>query len=161
MALAVTHIILTIVVIDLYRDYIAKKKFPTKYVLIGGIAGLLPDLDIPFGWIYNLATGSTASFHGTFTHSMLIPMALAVAAALVFKAKRKSKVWMLLAVTAFGWFFHLVLDCFFNPYRLFLPFLATACPFNVSQELVIGLDAVILLAWLIHEEWAHRIRDYI
>jgi len=161
MALAVTHIILTIVAIDLYRDYIAGKKFPTKYVLIGGIAGLLPDIDIPVGWIYNLLTGSTGSFHGTITHSMVIPIIIAVGALLAYEVAKKPNIGLLLGVTAFGWFFHLILDCVFNPYMIFLPFSALACPFNISQEIVVGVDAVILILWLVHEEWYHKIRDYI
>ena len=35
MPLAVTHVILKIVLIDLYRDYFSKLKFPTFFVLIG------------------------------------------------------------------------------------------------------------------------------
>ena len=54
MALAVTHVLLTIIVLDLLRHYVFdKKKFPRYLVVIGGIAGLVPDIDILFNWIYN------------------------------------------------------------------------------------------------------------
>ena len=50
MALAVTHVILTIVILDLFRHYVFKKsKFPRYWLVIGGIAGLFPDIDIPLG----------------------------------------------------------------------------------------------------------------
>ena len=39
MPYAVAHVILTIVIADIYRDYFAKKKFPMIYVFIAGIAG--------------------------------------------------------------------------------------------------------------------------
>jgi hypothetical protein len=161
MALAVTHVILTIVLIDLYRDYIARNKFPTKYVLLGGVAGLFPDIDIPLGWAYNLLTGSQAYFHGTFTHSVLIPIVLAIASILAYEVSGNRKLGLVLAVISFGWLFHLILDCVFSPYMIFLPFSTIACPFEISTELAIGLDAVILLLWLVHEEWTHKIRDYI
>ena len=54
MPYAVAHVILTIVIADIYRDYFAKKRFPMIYVLIVGIAGLIPDLDIPASWLLNL-----------------------------------------------------------------------------------------------------------
>lgn len=161
MALAVTHVILTIVLIDLYRDYIAPKKFPTKYVLIGGIAGLLPDIDIPIGWIMRFFTGTEVISHGTFTHSLVFPIILAFAAFLSYEVAKKPKIGLLLGVVAFGLFFHSVLDCVFNPYMLFLPFSTAKCPFDIPQNIVIGVDAIILLLWLIHEEWSHKIRDYI
>lgn len=163
MAYAVTHVILTIVLIDLYRDYIARKKFPTKYVLLGGIAGLLPDIDIPFGWIYNFLTGSQADFHGSLTHWSLIPMLLAIAALLSYEVLRKPKLGLAFAVTSFGCFFHLILDCMFSPCMIFHPFSPIACPafFDSSPGVVAGLDAIILVLWLVHEEWTHKIRDYI
>lgn len=161
MALAVTHVILTIVAIDLYRDYLAPKKFPTKYVVIGGIAGLLPDIDIPISWLYNLLTGASGSFHGTLTHYLIIPVVIAVASLLAFEVLKRPKDGMLLAVVAFGWLFHLFLDCLFNPYMIFLPLSPLMCPFNISDQLIIGLDAAILVLWLVHEEWSHKIRDYI
>ena len=71
MPYAVAHVILTIVVADIYRDYFAKKKFPMIYVLIAGIAGLLPDADIPAGWIFNSIFGADYSFHRIYTHSLI------------------------------------------------------------------------------------------
>ena len=53
MPYAVAHVILTIVIADIYRDYFAKKRFPMVYVLIAGIAGLIPDADILVSWIFN------------------------------------------------------------------------------------------------------------
>ncbi len=71
MPYAVTHVILTIVIADLYRDYAAKKKFPMIYVLIAGIAGLLPDLDIPALWAFNFVFGTNYNFHRIYTHSLV------------------------------------------------------------------------------------------
>jgi len=53
MPTAVTHVILTIILLDLFRDYLMKnhKRYLTLHTLfIGGVAGLLPDIDILLGW---------------------------------------------------------------------------------------------------------------
>lgn len=49
MPLAVTHVLLTIIAVDLFRDYFLKNKryFTIHTVFIAGIAGLLPDMDLP------------------------------------------------------------------------------------------------------------------
>ena len=49
---AVVHVLFAIIALDLVRDYLIKdkKKFPLHYVFIGGVAGLLPDIDIPVFW---------------------------------------------------------------------------------------------------------------
>ncbi len=75
MALAVTHIILTIAFLDIFRHYVfGLKKFPRYLLVVGGIAGLAPDLDIPMGWILTLVTGNTVNIHGLFTHSILFAL---------------------------------------------------------------------------------------
>ena len=45
---SVTHVLISIILLSLFRDYCVKNKktFPLHYVLIGGLAGLLPDLDV-------------------------------------------------------------------------------------------------------------------
>ena len=49
MALALTHVLLVIVLLDLFRHYVlSKKKFPRYLLVVGGIAGLLPDIDVPW-----------------------------------------------------------------------------------------------------------------
>ena len=58
MPFAATHVLLTIIVIDPYRDYICKNKslFSLHTVLIGGIAGLLPDIE------ERVTTGASGSY---------------------------------------------------------------------------------------------------
>ena len=50
MPYAVTHVLVAIILAEIIRDYIVKdkKKFPLHYILIAGIAGLLPDVDVVF-----------------------------------------------------------------------------------------------------------------
>ena len=159
---AVTHVILTIVLIDLYRHYFAKRKFPRYYVLIGGIAGLFPDIDMLIGWIYNFIFGTSYAFHGGITHIVLIPLAIFVFSIIAYKLKNR-ELGLILAIVAFGWFFHLVLDCaFLGAYLPFWPFYTGGfCPHLISNTYMPGIDAIILIVWLVHEEVAHEIKDYI
>ncbi|MFC1800671.1 metal-dependent hydrolase [Nanoarchaeota archaeon] len=162
MAYAVTHVILAIVVIDLIRHYFfKKKKFPRYLVLIGGIAGLAPDLDIVFSWIYNFFMGTNVSFHGGLTHSILIPVLL-LGIGYFLQTSKNIKWSKILYVISFGWFFHLILDCVFGGYKYYLwPLPAiNFCPQFAFSHYMIEIDAIILILWLLHEELHHKIKDY-
>jgi|SRR3989338_2313295 len=163
MANAVTHVILTIVIIDIFRDYFLKKKFPTWIVLIGGIAGLMPDIDIPFSWLYSWLTGTNFWFHGGITHSIIIPIIFLLIGLFIWYRKGNRNTRIIFFAVSFGWFFHLILDCSFGGYStLLFPFYAgNFCPeFNI-QRYAAAIDAVILVLWLLHEEIRHEIKDYI
>jgi membrane-bound metal-dependent hydrolase YbcI (DUF457 family) len=163
MAYAVTHIILAIVLLDLVRHYLlSKKNFPRYLLVIGGIAGLAPDIDIPIGWIISLFTGTAVNLHGTFTHSIVFPIIFLLTAALLHYEKNMK--WAsIFYVIAFGWFFHLSLDCMYGGYKEFLwPLVINNfCPQWGLNEHASSIDAIILVAWLVHEELHKKIKDYI
>ena len=73
MPLAVTHILLTIILVDLFRDYIMKKhkKYLTLHtIMVAGIAGLLPDIDVPINWVLSFFGKSFEILqHGGLTHT--------------------------------------------------------------------------------------------
>lgn len=164
MALAVTHVILTIILLDLARHYLfGKKNFPRYLLVVGGIAGLFPDIDIILTWFYQLLTGSSLNLHRLFTHNLLFPVIL-LAFAFFFHYQKNLKWAKLSYVVSFGWFFHLLLDCFYGgpetflqPLWLFNPF----CPFRgISSLTATYIDAIILVLWLLHEELHQKIKDY-
>lgn len=162
MALAVTHVILVIVALDIFRHYLfGKGKFPRYLLVVGGIAGLFPDIDIPLSWFYGLITSSTVSLHGTFTHSLLFPLLfLAAAGFLHYQGKMK---WAKIGyIVSFGWFFHLGLDCLYGGYKDFLwPFFVqNFCPQFNLYAYATSIDALILVFWLVHEELHQKIKDY-
>jgi len=164
MALAVTHVIVTIVVLDLFRHYVWKKKgFPKYLLIIGGIAGLLPDIDIPLSWVYNFLTGASADFHGAFTHSLFFPLVFLGMGMILYRSQKKE--WAkILFVISFGWFFHLFLDCLYGGYKTFfwpLIFTTNFCPKWGIHDYAASIDAIILVLWLVHEEINKRIKDYI
>ena len=143
MPLAVTHVLLTIIVIDIFRDYIIKKKklIPLKYIFIGGVAGILPDIDIAVFWLLSFFKPAIEWFHGTFTHIFLIPLVILVASLIAYKYNKK------VGISPFWPFFNTAfkgLSTFFD-----------------IPAFEMGLDAFILLGWLWHEEKKHKISDFI
>lgn len=164
MALAVTHIILTIVLLDIFRHYVfGVHKFPRHLLVIGGIAGLLPDIDLVFTWVYNFFMGTQIDLHGAFTHSLIFPVILLGIA--VFLHYQKQIKWaQIFYVIAAGWFLHLFLDCMFGGYKTFFwPFFSgfgSFCPQWGIDSYAAGIDAVILVLWLVHEEVHKKVKDY-
>ena len=122
MPFAVTHVLITIIIIDLFRNIILKKKnFPLHLVLIGGIAGLLPDIDVAVFWL--LQTFSSIGIeevHKVFTHTLIIPLVIFLASQITLKWKKISQ--PLLVISA-GYTIHLLLDSIFYGSPLFYPFL--------------------------------------
>jgi membrane-bound metal-dependent hydrolase YbcI (DUF457 family) len=175
MAYAVTHVIIAIVLIDLYRDYIAKKKFSTWFVLIGGIAGLLPDLDVPLQWLTSALIGEVVYIHRIVTHSLFfVGVFLLLAAPFYMHRNLEMKffkwkipfefVAIFFTVIAFGWLAHIALDCAVaGDYNVtwFPGHPLGFCSAPFSSDALLGLDAIILILWLIHEEWAKKIKDFI
>jgi len=174
MPLAVTHVILTIILVDLFRDYIMKKhkKYLTLHtIMIAGIAGLLPDIDIPINWVLNLFGYSYEIMqHGGLTHTALFGLIFLIPAFIYWKKKRYKMATYLFVIT-FGVLFHVFLDYFLGGGRFegimwFWPL--SAHPYKLHLLAKIGLsnvpaalDAVILLGWLWHEEIKHKISDFI
>ena len=165
---AVVHVLFTIIAIDLFRDYLIKdkRKIPLVFVFLGGIAGLLPDADIPLFWIIKHFLGIQVEwFHRTFSHSLVAFGLLALIALLVYRWREK---WgILAAIIAFGVGFHIFLDFVFAGYIMPLyPFSTAAFGLDLIgrsglESAAAGFDAIVLLAWLWHEEKKHKISDFI
>jgi len=168
MPAAVTHVISSIVFVDLFRKYVLRKKnFPLYLILIGGIAGLLPDIDIPLAWILeNFGLVSLQTFHRSYTHTLLVPSIFLVIAFIVWKWW--PKVAHVFFVLSAGWTLHILLDSFLSgTLAVFYPLSTVKYGLNLipSDSLAgtfyYGLDAIILIIWLIYEAFAHNIKDYI
>ncbi|MFH1229698.1 MAG: metal-dependent hydrolase [Candidatus Aenigmatarchaeota archaeon] len=172
MPLAVTHVLLTIILVDLYRDYFAKhKKYFTIHTLfIAGLGGILSDIDIPINWILGFFGYSSGLLnHGGITHTILFGLIFLIPAFMLFMRK-KHKESMYFFVISFGILFHLFLDVIVNEGYYMLLWPLTTQAFSIMQLSDIGmvfngiqpaLDAIILLVWLYHEEIKHKIKDFI
>lgn len=172
MPLAVTHVLTSIICVDLYRDYIARHKryFTLHTILLAGLGGLLPDIDIPIRMILEFFGWSVPDLlhHGGITHTPFFALLL-VLPGLVFWWRKKHNIAMYFFVLAFGIMLHISLDWLLGggAYEGIM----WLFPFSLEQHKVhllrgygdipAAMDAVILLAWLWHEEMKHKIKDFI
>lgn len=176
---AVTHVLVPLIIAELIRDYFVKNKknFPLHLVLIAGIAGLLPDIDIPIYWILNSISGIHISdVHRTFSHTLFIPL-LFLILAFAFKnvyikylSKHRLTLTNIFLMISLGTFVHVLLDGILlgsvMPLYPLLKFefalnLVYLLPLAIQQTFLPALDAVLLVFWLIHEELKHRISRFI
>lgn len=168
---AVTHVLIAIILIDLIRDYIVKdKRFRLHYVLVAGIAGLLPDLDYIIYYFNYLLSKIPVNIHPAYTHNLLIP-AIILAVAFLFRKKanfldKTNKFAFILLLVASGYFIHLAIDFIawesISIFPLGQGYGLHLVPENrFGYALLEGIDAVLLVLWLWHEEAKHKIKDFI
>ncbi len=175
---AVTHILLAMIMADVIRDYLVKdnRKFPLHYVLIAGIAGLIPDIDVVAYWFLYLAFGTPLdAVHRVYTHSFIIPAIILAAGLIIWKSRKlninlgsRMRLGPVIIIISFGYFIHILLDFLIIGlvYPLY-PLSPISAGLNivsysgVGGSFLAGLDAILLVVWLVHEEIRHKISDYI
>src|SRR3989344_9018054 len=115
---AVTHFVITVIILTLIRERFIKKKkdFPMYYVFVGGLAGLLSDFDTIIYWFLYFAGYDYYDLHKTITHSLVFPL-MFVLLGLITKKLKSFKIWgfklkyfILFYIIALGTFIHLLLD---------------------------------------------------
>lgn len=168
MPFAVTHVLASIILVDLYRDYFTrhKKYFTLHTVFVAGIAGLLPDIDMPLNFFLNFF--NLELIHRTVTHTPLFSLIFLVPAIILWKKKRHREAIYFIVIAA-GIAIHILLDYVVSAdnggIMLLYPFSNTQYALNLLKgfgaDFYAGLDAIILLLWLWHEEIRHKISDYI
>lgn len=174
MPFAVTHVLIPIILVDLVRDHLFKKHrriLPNKYLLLAGIAGLLPDIDILIGWFLYFLNGTEVGIiHKLFTHTFVPSLILFVMGIFVYKKSKKRHYWKIFTMVGIGLFTHVFLDMFMGDvlpiYPLF-PFINTPIMLGILPKTVdasvtlASIDAIILILWLIHEEIEHKISNFL
>jgi membrane-bound metal-dependent hydrolase YbcI (DUF457 family) len=174
MPYAVTHVILTIIIVDLFRDYVMvkhKKYFTLHTIMVAGIGGLLPDIDIPISWAAEfLGISMPWITHGGFTHMPVFAL-LFFLPGIVLWIKKNYKLATYMFVLSFGIFFHIFLDYLLGGgagegVMWFWPLSDAVFKIHLLHawgisNIVHAIDAIILLAWLWHEETKHKILDFI
>jgi len=173
MPLAVTHVLTTIILVDLYRDYFSKKKkyFTLHTILIAGIGGLLPDIDVPINWALGLLGYSSELMqHGGITHTPFFAALFLLPGIYLWRMK-KHKQAMYFFVLAAGMLLHMLLDFtlgggMYEGIMWLFPVSTEAWKLHILwyldvEDIPAGIDAVVLLAWLWHEEVRHKISDFI
>jgi membrane-bound metal-dependent hydrolase YbcI (DUF457 family) len=175
MPLAVTHVLLTIIMVDLFRDYFVKKHkryFTLHTILIAGIAGLLPDIDMTIKILGDFLNWNVPTLlqHGGITHTAIFGLIFLIPAIMLWKKKKHKAATYFLVIT-FGIMFHLFLDYLigggaYEGIMWLWPFSVTSYKLHLLLNLGLSnlpesLDAILLLAWLWHEEIKHKIKDFI
>ncbi len=176
MPFAVTHILVPLLLAAIIRDFLLKKKFPLHYVLIAGISGILPDLDILAFWILYFFGFTFEQVHKTILHSLALPILFFLLFILFSKVnisgigKHKLKLNLIFLMIAFGSFTHLVLDVIFGELITpFWPFSNLSMGINILEYLpkelqwmaLPMLDGFLFIIWLIYLEFKHKISDFI
>lgn len=180
---AVTHILIPILLLSLIRDKILSKNskahFPLHYVLIAGLAGGLPDIDIAISVLLKLFGASNWWIHKTFTHSLFFPLIFFIGFIIFRKVqtsaricnigRHKLRLSIIFLMISIGTFIHILLDTFAGESSyLFYPFsshdyginLFALSPLSWATTAAL-IDGVLLVVWLCYLEFKHKISDYI
>lgn len=179
MPYAVTHILIAVIIVELFRKYIIKsnKKFPRYYILFAAIGGLIPDLDIAFFYVLYFFGFTFEQIHRTFMHSIIIPLGLFLIGLFVLKAgvklpfinKRHINLSTIFFIFAGGSFVHLLLDLVLgSKFPILYPLILTdfgldllkKFPAELRELIAPTLDGILLLFWIIWMQFKLKIDDY-
>ncbi len=160
MANPVTHVLIPMLIVETYRRYFSDKKFSRWYVFLAGIFGGMPDFDL---FIPLFTNGWTdISVHRTFTHTLLIPIALALLTGVIFILYRKkilrNKRWkiscILLIMAIIGFASHTFLDGIDGFTQWFFPLNISIVLPNLMKHAFIPpiIDGITLFVWIIYDE---------
>jgi membrane-bound metal-dependent hydrolase YbcI (DUF457 family) len=167
MPLAVTHVLIPIILVDLFRDHVLRKPkvLTNKFVYVAGLGGILPDMDLILQFLFTDLLKHSVPAHRIFMHNIWFPLAFFAFFLIAHFLEKKtlSKVFLMLFV---GFSIHLILDAaLIGKIAPFYPLSSAMYGLNIIPEdiwidVAVVIDAVVLLAWLTHEEFKHKISDY-
>ncbi len=166
MPFAVAHMLIPMILLDMLRDNILKikkNKLPNRYILIAGIFGLLPDIDIPL----SLIVFKNLDLHRTITHSIWIPIVLLLFSS-IFYITKKHKWSLILFLSFFGVAIHILLD-FLTSNSVSLLYPVNKSLFGISlfptpmmtMTFYSILDAVLLFFWFVRVILRKRVQDVV
>lgn len=174
-----THILIAIILIELFREYFVKdnKKFPRYYILIAAFAGIIPDLDYLGYYVLYFFGFGVEQVHRTFLHSLLVPILLLIIGLIILKLGLKHK-WIvkkhmqlstILFILSAGSLLHIILDALFaGTIMPFYPFsnysiglsMVSVFPQGLQWMISHTIDAILLFFWIFWMEFKLKIPDY-
>ncbi|NQV09533.1 metal-dependent hydrolase [Candidatus Woesearchaeota archaeon] len=174
MPLAVTHVLTSVVLIGLWRDYVVKHKkyFTLHTVFLAGFFALLPDIDVPLRMITEFFGVGVPGLlqHGGITHTPFFAVLFLIPAVILWKKKKKKQATYFY-VAVFAIILHILFDYIlgggaYEGIMWLFPFSLQAWKLHIlnyfgAKDLPMALDAIILLGWLWHEEVKHKISDFV
>ncbi|MBN1544632.1 metal-dependent hydrolase [Candidatus Woesearchaeota archaeon] len=160
MANVATHILVPMLLAEIYRRNFAKKQFSRWYVLFAGFMGAIPDFDLLYT---RFATGSfNMMYHRSLTHSLFIPALLLVAGIAIYFMYLQKIIkydgWevccCLIFAGSFGLATHTMLDGIDGLKYWFYPLAwEINLPNLIYNKFRAGiLDGVLLLVWLLYDK---------
>jgi len=175
---AVTHVLIPIILLSLFREYFVKNKksFPLHYVFIGGLAGLIPDIDIGVYYVLSFWGFAFNEIHRTFSHTIYLVLIFLLLGFLTYNFKNKTlgnhhlKLSTIFFVIGFGVFIHLLLDGLFHENLfLFYPFwnydfglnLIRFFPRAWQETIVPVIDGILFVSWLTYMKLKNNFKDFI
>jgi len=171
MALPLTHILFTIVLSTLVIDYLIKKEWKKYFtfwtIFVAGFATVLPDFDNYLVSFLNLLGKSFSLIeHRGITHTLLFALIFLIPAFILWKKKNRTFSVYFFAAT-FGILSHLFLDWFWwgtVGIMLFWPITNQKFMVDLIHKLGIerlqsNIDSVLILLWILYEEFKHRIHS--
>jgi membrane-bound metal-dependent hydrolase YbcI (DUF457 family) len=164
MPFSVTHMLIPMILLDVLRDNILKikkKRLPNKYILIAGLAGLLPDIDIPLSFLF----GSFFA-HRTITHTVWLPLSFLLLSSILYLLKKRD--WSLVFLMCFiGTSLHIILDVVTaGSIALLYPVSSTMFSVNLigTKNVMFVysiMDAVILWLWFLRMSMKKKIPNIV
>lgn len=174
-----THILISIILIELFREYFVKdnKKFPRYYILIAAIAGIIPDLDLIAYYVLYFFGFGIEQIHRTFLHSLFVPIIFFAFGMFILKFKIKNnwirqrhlKLSTIFFIFSAGSLVHILLDIVFS--GMITP-LYPFSNFSIGLNLVFifpealrwmtshMIDVILLFFWIFWMEFKLKIPDY-
>lgn len=179
MPYAPTHILVPIVLVELFREWFVKdnKKFPRYYIFLVAIGGIIPDLDIAGFYVLSFFGFTLEQIHRTFFHSIFIPLILLLLGIFFWKfqinnkhfAKRHMTLPAVFFILSFGAFMHLLLDFIvvgkimpfypFSDYSVGLD-LITIFPLAWKETILGSIDAALIIFWIAWLQFKLKVSDY-
>lgn len=165
MPYAVVHMLVPMILIDILRHNVLKirDKLPNRYILIAGLAGLLPDIDILFSFLF-----PGFIFHRGITHTVWVPLALLLIFMILRSIKKhnSAKIFLMCSI---GIASHIILDFVTaGSMKLLYPLTNASFAVNLIPTLLPNievsffyatLDAILLFVWLARMILRRRIQD--
>lgn len=178
MPYATTHILVAILLIELFRHILKdNKKFPRYYILIAAIGAIIPDLDIGAFYILNFFGLAFEQIHRTFLHPIFIPLFLIGIGGIFYyfhlnnqeASKHHLKISWIFFILGIGTIIHLLLDITFagriiplypiSNFEIGLNLIQYA-PENLRDLITPTIDAILLMFWIFWMEFKLKISNY-
>jgi hypothetical protein len=177
---AVLHILVPLILMALFKDWYdsreEKRSFSLHYVLLAGLGGIIPDIDIGVFWVLHFFGFAIEEVHRTVAHSLLLPLIFLVLFIVTknvrvrFIRKHKIKLSIVFLMFAFGSLIHIVLDGIFGGFVMPLfPLSSLAIglditgmlPLDLQDIFIPSIEGILFVLWIIYLEVKHKISDFI